>query len=513
MKIDSRLGLLIALFAAAHTAAADAPANVWIQNTPAYNWHYGCYGGASGMLFAYWDRNGFSNIYTGPTAGGVAPLVSSGADAGIISLWASKAGVDGRPTNSYGHVDDYYATYKSTAPDPWISRGVEHEPDCIGDFIGMSQDKWTNLNNECRGNRDAWAFNFFETGGVRHVNFQPMDGAGQPIPDIQSGYRAFANWRGYDADSFSQLLDIWPDTPAGSGFSFEDLRREIDAGRPFILHLQQLAYVAGDGYNPDIHAVMAVGYEITAAGARNVRVRFGWSANVNDFTVKAWSNIVYLNGDPPASPPLYPRGAIGLNFKTVVTNALLSDTGGSFEWLGPSGVVSDSVAKISWNAVWHVVEAAPAPDERYVPISTAAPGRRVDFTLPTNDTPMQVYRLRRLEPVYTRDAALRAALFSAIPFKWGATNLLYDLDVESISSLVAPETGITNLWGLQHATALTNLVVYTNAITDLAPLLACQTAGGLTSGSYVDVRGNPLSGHAVSNQIPALMAAGITVDY
>lgn len=497
----------------AQLAAADTPANVWIQDTPAYNWHYGCYGAGSGMLFAYWDRNGYSNIYTGPTAGGVAPLVSSGTNEGIVSLWASRAGFDGRPTNQYGHVDDYYVAYKSTAPDPWIdARGVEHEPDCIGDFIGMNQDRWTNLNNECSGNRDAWAFNFFDTSGARRVNFQPTDDHGNAIPDVQSGWRAFAAWRGYDADSFSQLLELWPDTPPGAGFTFEDLRREIDAGRPVLLHLQETNY-SRDGYNPDIHAVLAVGYEITAGGARNVRVRFGWTANVNTFDIKSWSNTVYLSGDPPASPPLYPRGAIGLNFKSVVTNATIGDGVGTFQWLGPSGVVSNSVAKISWNAIWHVVEAAPAPDARYVPVSTAAPGRRVDFALPTNGPSMKVFRLRRLEPVYVRDPALNAAVFSALPAKWGATNLLYDLDVEGLDSLAVSSAGITNLWGLQHATSLTNLVADDNSITDLAPLLACRAAGGLPTGSYVNVTSNPLSGDAISNQIPALIAGGVTVIF
>lgn len=495
-----------------HVAAADSPANVWIQDTPAYNWHYGCYGAGSGMLFAYWDRNGYANIYTGPTAGGVAPLVSSGTNEGIVALWASRAGFDGRPTNLYGHVDDYYVAYKSTAPDPWISRGVEHEPDSIGDFIGMNQDKWTNLNNECRGNRDAWAFNFFDTSGARRVNFTPLDPFGNPIPDVQSGWRAFAAWRGYDADSFSQLLDIWSDTPTGAGFTFEDLRREIDAGRPVLLHLQELAY-ARDDYNPDVHAVLAVGYEITAAGARNVRVRFGWTANVNVFDIKAWSNTVYLYGDPPSSPPLYPRGAIGLHFKSVVTNILIDDGVGAFEWHGPSGVVSDSVAKISWTAIWHVVEAAPSPDARFSPVSTAAPGRRVEFNLPTNGPPTQVYRLRRLEPVYVRDPALRTAARAALPAKWGPTNLLYDLDLESIGSISASSAGITNLWGLQAATGLTNLIADNNSIHDIAPLLACRNAGGLPAGSYVNLTANPLSGEAISNQIPALIAGGVTVDF
>lgn len=497
------------LFACPPAPASDPPANVWIQDTPAYDWHYGCYGGGSGMLFAFWDRNGYPDIYTGPTAGGVAPLTSAGTNVSIVALWASKAGLDGRPTNLYGHVDDYYVAYESTSPDPWLSRGVEHDPDCIGDFIGMSQDKWTNLNSECRGNRDAWAFNFFDTSGARRVNYQPLDGNNAPIRDVQSGYRAFAAWRGYDFDVFSQLVDIWMDTPPGTGFTFEDVRREIDAGRPILLHLQEQAYVASDGYNPDIHAFVIVGYEITSSGTQRVRVRTGWSANLNDFQTWTWTNQAFV----PWGTSLYPRGVIGIRPKSVVTNVVVDGNTVSIEWLGPSGVVSNSSTGISWPSTWHVVEAAPAPDQRYVPVSTSSPGRRIDFWVPTHNADHMVWRLRRLEPTYVRDPELRNAVFASIPSKWGATNLLYDLDVETIPSITAPAVGITNLWGLQGALSLTNLALQNNAISDLAPLVACLAAGGLPSGSYVNVAGNPLSSEALTNHIPALISAGVVVDY
>ena len=45
-------------------------------------------------------------------------------------------------------------------------------------------------------------------------------------------------WRGYDADVFTQLVDFNPNTPPGKGFSFADLKREIDSGFPVLLWLQ-----------------------------------------------------------------------------------------------------------------------------------------------------------------------------------------------------------------------------------------------------------------------------------
>src|SRR5262249_47954131 len=124
-------------------------------------WYYGCMGTASGNLMGYWDRHGFPDFYTGPANGGLAPLTTSGANAGIVSMWASMAGVDGRPADKPGHVDDYYISYESTAPDPYITAGrAEHAPDCIGDFMGLNQRKWTNMNSECSGNIDAFSFVF-----------------------------------------------------------------------------------------------------------------------------------------------------------------------------------------------------------------------------------------------------------------------------------------------------------------------------------------------------------------
>lgn len=122
--------------------------DIRIDDVPDYEWHVGCFGTATGNLMGFWDRNGFPDFYTGPTGGGVAPLNSrsSQGNQGVFSLWASKAGRDGRPANQPGHEDDYYFAYESVFTDPYITAGrKEHAPDCIGDFIGLSQNKWADL--------------------------------------------------------------------------------------------------------------------------------------------------------------------------------------------------------------------------------------------------------------------------------------------------------------------------------------------------------------------------------
>src|SRR5688500_3968890 len=168
--------------------------NVIIVDVPDYTWYAGCFGSASGNLMGYWDRNGFPNFYTGPTAGGVAPLDSNDSNNGIRSLWASRAGFDGRPADKPGHTEDYWEffsdagySFESTKPDPYLlARRPEHEPDCVGDFIGSSQNKWPDLNGECSGNIDGYAFNFWDKDGGRLHNFVPPDFGGKPIRDIQS---------------------------------------------------------------------------------------------------------------------------------------------------------------------------------------------------------------------------------------------------------------------------------------------------------------------------------------
>src|SRR2546421_9091574 len=93
------------------TRAGTAQAYRYLLDVPDYEWHAGCFGTACGNLMGFWDRNGFPDFYTGPTAGGVAPLDSSGGNAGIMSMWASQAGLDGRPADKPGHMDDYWHFY------------------------------------------------------------------------------------------------------------------------------------------------------------------------------------------------------------------------------------------------------------------------------------------------------------------------------------------------------------------------------------------------------------------
>jgi hypothetical protein len=501
----------IAMLWFASTLCAYAqPMNVLIANTPCYNWSFGCFGTGTGMFMAYWDRNGFSNIYTGSVNGGVATLTfrEGGVNANMRALWATQAGFAGRHATNWGHYDNYggaHATYQSTAPDPYIALArEEHEPECIGDFIGLNQNKWTNLNGECNGNIDAYAFNYFDPSGAKRVNFVPPEQNGLPIPDIQSGLKAFAESRGYAGDSFSQLADVWPDTPAGAGFTFNDLRREIDAGRPLLLFLQRHEYARGNGYNPDIHAFYAIGYEITASGVKRVRVRDGWTDNVNSYRVITWGPSYFYS---PVQ--LYLRGVIGMNLKSEVTHVEINGSASFMEWLGPTGLVTDTVAGTQWNPHWHIVEASDqlGTNHAYIPVSTASPSHRVDFDYEP-DQPLTVYRLRRLEPVYVVDTNLEAAVRNDLPVKHGPDPVLYDVEMEGLVTLDASGQSIAELQGLEYATRLNYVNLADNVISNINPLLI-----NMVSGSTVVLSNNPLSSLAITNQIPVLQGMGVLVHY
>ena len=96
------------------------------------------------MLFGYYDRNGYPYMYTGPANGGVAPLTDLGQGidtpiAGACSIIATQKDFDGRSTR--GHVDDYWISYNSPGPDPWVSNNwTEHTwGGCTADYLGTKQ--------------------------------------------------------------------------------------------------------------------------------------------------------------------------------------------------------------------------------------------------------------------------------------------------------------------------------------------------------------------------------------
>lgn len=391
------LGLV---FIFAGLRSGRAVSNVFLTEVPDYTWYAGCFGTASGNLMGYWDRHGFPDFYTGPTAGGVAPLDSNGANQGIRSMWASKAGFDGRPADQPGHIDDYWTqyitdtfySYQSTGPDPYLIAGrPEHNPDCLGDFMGLSQNKWTNLNGECDGNIDAFSFTFWDATGDKRTNYVPLSQIGKPIPDIPSGLRTWTQFRGYDAEVFSQLVDFNPAVPAGHGFTFNDLKAEIDAGYPVLFFLQLYNEMSRDlppidgapgmaRANPDIHGILAYGYYITDDGSQYVRYRTSWGDG--NTILARWSAIPWI---PSLGLPV--RGAIGYHPLPKITKVTPGPGTLTIAWDGPSPVLSNAVTQTAIPLASYVVKKSSSANPAvFEPVSAPSLDQSVTLTNCCNDS-------------------------------------------------------------------------------------------------------------------------------
>jgi len=215
-------------------------------NVPANYWTNGCSPTSAGMMCGYYDRTGYSNMYTGPYGSGLyplnnvtawgAPVLYNGAWQAYCPVTASRNGVDGRPTK--GHVDDYFGPMGTPGDDPYFGNWTEHSPlDCVADWMGTSQhNNWSNNNGST---------SFWYTG----VNAKTVDyTACEPgSKDGARGLRQFIEQRGYTViTNYNQRIAGYGGNPAG--FTFAEYTAQIDAGRPVIIHVTGHSML-GYGYN------------------------------------------------------------------------------------------------------------------------------------------------------------------------------------------------------------------------------------------------------------------------
>lgn len=212
--------------------------------TPAYDWSFGCSATSAAMAAGYYDNNGYSNMYTGPTNGGVAPMDNSSWGTVIINgetrsqcpISATRNGLDGRMT--LGHVDDYWVQYNSSSPDPYITGGwTQHDyGDCTGDYMGTNQSALSNSDG-------ATTFYFYATG-------EPLYNYTGCEPDNRDGchgLRDFYESRGYTVvQNYTQCIYGYNGNTIG--FTFSQYVQEINAGRPVLIQLSGHT-VLGYGYD------------------------------------------------------------------------------------------------------------------------------------------------------------------------------------------------------------------------------------------------------------------------
>jgi hypothetical protein len=222
----------------------DAALSVITLTVPAYNWVFGCSSVSGSMIAAYYDRNGYANMYTGPTGGGVMPLNNSSWGTwsdGIdtypnIPLAASHNGVDGRIIR--GSIDDYWVSYGSSASDPYITGGwTQHAwGTAIGDYMKTSQSAYDNTDGST---------GFYGWDSADQLTCADMESYGIQDLDGTYGRKLFYEARGYAVTTcYSQAID----TLYSGGFSFAQYKAEINAGRPVMINLEG-------------HTIVGVGYD------------------------------------------------------------------------------------------------------------------------------------------------------------------------------------------------------------------------------------------------------------
>ncbi|MDY6873165.1 MAG: hypothetical protein SVR81_04250 [Chloroflexota bacterium] len=226
-----------------------------LMNFPSYDWVFGCSAVSGAMIAGYYDNNGYPDMYTGPTNGGVMPQTDTAWGAWNDGsrpypnnpLVASHMGVDGRAGR--GSIDDYWVSYLSSAYDPYITNGwPEHTPGtAIGDYMKTSQSAWPYQNVD--GSTRFWNYDDHQKLTCSDMEILTYTDAGGTYSISQNdgtyGRMQFYNARGYNVtDCYNQYIEeLQP-----GGFTLSDFQAEIDAGHPVMINLAGHT-VVGYGYN------------------------------------------------------------------------------------------------------------------------------------------------------------------------------------------------------------------------------------------------------------------------
>jgi hypothetical protein len=223
---------------------------VVVLKVPAFNWSFGCSTTAAAMIAGYYDRHGYSNMYTGSTNNKCMPMNNSRWPDVILNgevrhqcpLSATRKGLNGR--TSRGHVDDYWIKYSAVGPDPYVKNSwLEHlAENCTADF--MKTNIWKNPINNSDG---ATSFSCWAEANNRPMTSEEMENNGIDEYDGGYGLKLFYESRGYKVTSmYTQPIQGYDGM--NGGFTFEQYKAEIDAERPVLITLIG-------------HSVVGIGYD------------------------------------------------------------------------------------------------------------------------------------------------------------------------------------------------------------------------------------------------------------
>jgi len=202
---------------------------VMLGNVPTSSWTYGCSATSAGMMFGYYDRIGYIDMYDGEV-----PDYMGNSHALIATS---------------NHVTDYWISSGSEGPDPWEDNGWDEHPweDCTADFMGTNQWKWDFIgSDEVKDfNKDGGTALFSYSSASKLYDYIPPESAGLPRTALSHGTRLFAESRGYTVlENYTQKIDAVYE----GGFSFANYMSEIDSGYPVMIQITGHSMV-GVGYD------------------------------------------------------------------------------------------------------------------------------------------------------------------------------------------------------------------------------------------------------------------------
>ncbi len=244
-----------------------------LSQAPDYYWWRGCSPTSAGMMIGYYDIGGYKGLsYPNLVPGGTSELSTyPPAPAGTYIAQAAIA--------SGQHTSDYYVAYGNMGNDPCDGdlTTCHGGGNCLADFMGTSQDMYwlsgcdsiipppvvsdggTVFWNYSNGSR-LYAEDL-QTLGPCYYETSGMYGIGEYVKN--AGYSYIYN------SLYNQYIYPNPVLPSSShGFTFDDFKNEIDAGRPVLLHTTS-------------HSMLAYGY----SGSDTVYVHDTWTEGVPPHTM------------------------------------------------------------------------------------------------------------------------------------------------------------------------------------------------------------------------------------
>jgi len=210
---------------------------VTLSNAPDYEWWYGCSPTSAGMMMGYYD-----STYNNLVPGGAAELSNYGSPGALANQIIA----------SSGHIADFWGT---PDPNPTTTRPF----DCLADFMGTSQ--------AALGSADGSTWFYTYDNGAKFYDFSAVSHG----VTNESGMYGIGEYITYASYGTSTLYNQKTDNLGlAFGFSFDNYKTEIDAGRVVMLH------VTG-------HSMFGYGYDDTG-GLETVYLHDTWSAGQHSMT-------------------------------------------------------------------------------------------------------------------------------------------------------------------------------------------------------------------------------------